>query len=135
VGAAGVLVPDTPAVAAVANPSFEEVDGGGGAANWSVFGGHTNGTHAGIDSATSALTAASASTWTLDDTVAFSGKRSMRLDVASGTTGGYSERLLSSPVSVQPNRTYQLSAFMRVESNSGDMPWVWLVQVDANDRA
>ena len=42
----------------------------------------------------------------------------------------YSGRLLSDPIPAEPNRTYQLSAFVKMGAHSGDRPWIWVIQVN-----
>lgn len=103
------LVPLTKPILPLLNPGFDSVDSDGRVSNWTVF-------------------TSENSTWTIDTSTSFSGPRSMRCDITVGA--GVSSRLLSQAVTIEPSRTYQLSAYTKVESVFGDEPWVWLVQID-----
>ena len=67
--------------------------------------------------------------WQVDTEIRFDGNFSMHCRVRHPCN--VSARLLSAPVPVEAGRTYQVSAFSLLqEPYSGDMPWIWVVQLD-----
>ena len=108
------IIPDNPPVLPLPNPSFELVGSNGLPLNWTV---HPD------------AKGPARSGWTVDATVARTGKRSLRFDIQPGAE--VSATVLSPPLTAMPRRAYQLSLFARADGRPASHLFVWVVQLDA----
>lgn len=107
------LFPVRPPIIDLPNAGFEMLNEDGEPANWTVLKDQQG---------------PNVTYWSIDKSVYRSGSKSMKFVL--DPSNGVSARLLSTKIVIEPRRTYQLSAFVFINTISGDEPYIWLVQLD-----